>query len=125
MCAHPGCPEIVPSGLCDAHRQAKRDARSTTLGPDLLDTLEGPLYLPPAVYGRAWRKVSKRFLAAHPFCVDCIAEGNPYGLATEVDHQEPHRGDRAKFWDETNWASRCKSHHSRKTAREVGFSGFS
>ncbi|WP_338100978.1 hypothetical protein [Roseovarius nubinhibens] len=38
---------------------------------------------------------------------------------------EPHRGDRAKFFDRTNWQALCKPCHSRKTAREVWHGGLS
>ena len=38
--------------------------------------------------------------------------------ATEVDHIEPHGGDMVKFWDCEKWQALCKSHHSRKTAKE-------
>jgi 5-methylcytosine-specific restriction protein A len=52
--------------------------------------------------------------------VDCAAEGRAVD-ATEVDHEDRHRGDPAIFWDESRWRQRCKPHHSEKTAREVGF----
>jgi 5-methylcytosine-specific restriction protein A len=67
-------------------------------------------------YTYRWQRESKRFLAQHPLCVDCEAEGQT-GLATEVDHEVPHRGDAALFWDRGNWRPRCKPHHSAKTAR--------
>jgi 5-methylcytosine-specific restriction protein A len=65
-------------------------------------------------YDAQWRRESKAFLAAHPNCVDCGA------LATQVDHERPHRGDPALFWDRTNWRPRCHACHSRKTARRDG-----
>jgi len=37
-----------------------------------------------------------------------------------VDHIVPHRGDRALFWDTSNWQPLCKPHHDAKTAREDG-----
>jgi 5-methylcytosine-specific restriction protein A len=61
-------------------------------------------------YDAAWFKASKAFLAAHPWCVCC---GKP---ATVVDHIRPHRGDRALFWDRTNWQPMTKPCHDRKTA---------
>jgi hypothetical protein len=33
-------------------------------------------------------------------------------LATVVDHIKPHHGDKALFWDKTNWAGLCVDHHS-------------
>lgn len=101
LCTHPGCPRLD----CQEHggrRFHQRFARGGNL------------------YGRRWGKVRAAYLAEHPWCVDCVAEGVK-GLAEELDHIEPHRGDQALFWDESNWAGRCKRHHSQKTAREVGF----
>jgi len=60
----------------------------------------------------------KDHLAAYPWCVDCLEIGEQTA-ATEVDHVKPHRGDRKLFFDPSNLASRCKHHHSRKTAQEV------
>jgi 5-methylcytosine-specific restriction enzyme A len=51
--------------------------------------------------------------------VDCEAEGDVVP-ATVVDHVKPHRGDAALFWDKSNWAGRCETHHNRKTASEDG-----
>jgi 5-methylcytosine-specific restriction protein A len=70
---------------------------------------------PGVNYGRKWGKARLAYLAEHPFCVDCAPALLP---ATEVDHIVPHRGDHGLFWDVTNWAGRCKSHHSAKTRRE-------
>jgi hypothetical protein len=44
-------------------------------------------------------------------------------LASDLDHIVRHAGNIERFWDESNWAGRCKAHHSSKTAREVGFGG--
>lgn len=105
-CAEPGCPEKGTGARCDVHQQQTRQQQrrhySTTPGVN---------------YGRKWQTARRAFLADHPFCVDCETEGQQT-LATEVDHIVPHRGDRDLFWDRTNWASRCKPHHSAKTRRE-------
>lgn len=47
----------------------------------------------------------------------------PITLATDLDHVRPHLGDYDAFWDQSNWSGKCKSRHSSKTAREVGFGG--
>lgn len=67
-------------------------------------------------YGHRWRKARERYLFKNPCCVECEREGfvEP---AKEVDHIKPHRGDQVLFWDESNWQSLCKRHHSAKTAR--------
>lgn len=67
-------------------------------------------------YNYRWQQARERFLSANPLCVACKAEGRA-GVATEVDHIIPHRGDQKLFWDETNWQGLCKPHHSAKTAR--------
>lgn len=74
------------------------------------------------LYNRRWRKASAMWLRNHPLCVHCEKKGliTP---ACEVDHIVPHRGSQAIFWDETNWQSLCKPHHSAKTAREVNQRG--
>lgn len=70
-----------------------------------------------ANYGRRWRRERFNFLREHPWCADCVAEGNHYA-ADEVDHIIPHRGDPILFWDRANWAGRCTFHHRMKTATE-------
>jgi 5-methylcytosine-specific restriction protein A len=104
------CPQLVPLGSrCPTCTQAQRQVHRR-------------FHVGGGFYGRRWAKAARRHLAAHPFCVDCLAKGE-YTAATEVDHDVPHRGDRRLFWDDSNWRSRCTSHHSAKTAREVGYGG--
>lgn len=46
--------------------------------------------------------------------------------ATVVDHIQPHRGDSALFWSESNWQSLCAPHHDgakqafERTGRQIG-----
>jgi 5-methylcytosine-specific restriction enzyme A len=68
-------------------------------------------------YGPRWRKAREAYLARHPLCTSCQAQGRVVS-ATVVDHVVPHRGDRRLFWDERNWAPACKRCHDAKTARE-------
>ena len=68
-------------------------------------------------YGPRWRRARAAYLARHPLCVWCLAEGR-VEPATTVDHIVPHRGDQKLFWDEANWAAMCKHCHDAKTARE-------
>ena len=103
-CRQPGCAELVESGkkYCEKH---------------------GPLHVhdrPGAAergYDARWRKVRKKYLEAHPLCVECLKEGQ-YVKATDVDHIQAHRGDSKLFWDTGNWQPLCHSHHSKKTMRE-------
>jgi 5-methylcytosine-specific restriction enzyme A len=64
----------------------------------------------------AWTKASKAFRDSPEgcLCVDCKALGKI--VRSEVtDHIVPHNGDLALFWDRSNWAGRCWSHHSEKS----------
>ena len=61
-------------------------------------------------YGPRWRRARAAFLARHPLCAACQAQGRVVP-ATVVDHVVPHRGDQRLFWDESNWAPACKPCH--------------
>lgn len=65
-------------------------------------------------YTSDWRNSRAEYLREHPTCVEC---GAP---ATVVDHSIPHKGNMVLFWDRTNWRSRCKACHDRKTAKFDG-----
>ena len=108
-CAAPGCREKTSESRCEQHRIAQRQNHKRNVQK-----------MPGVNYGRKWGIARRLHLAEHPFCVDCEAEGETT-VATEVDHIVPHNGDYGRFWDVTNWASRCKPHHSAKTAKEVGW----
>lgn len=69
------------------------------------------------LYTYRWAQTAKGFLSANPLCVHCLAKGMTTS-ATEVDHIQPHKGDRTLFWTRTNWQALCKPCHSRKTATE-------
>lgn len=62
-------------------------------------------------YDATWDKAAKRYRIAHPLCLGCEAMG-VVEPATVVDHIEPHEGNQAKLWDEANWQSSCRWHHS-------------
>lgn len=68
-------------------------------------------------YNYRWQQARARHLRNSPLCVMCEAEGR-VELATVVDHRVPHRGDQARFWDETNWQSLCATHHSSHKQRQ-------
>jgi 5-methylcytosine-specific restriction protein A len=75
-CAYPGCPKLTDGRYCDEHAKAEakrynhyeRDPKSNKR------------------YGRTWKKVRAAFLAAHPLCELCAAEGR-LTLATLVHHK--------------------------------------
>jgi 5-methylcytosine-specific restriction protein A len=70
-------------------------------------------------YTADWRKARLMFLKRSPLCVHCHERGE-YTPATDVDHIIPHRGDREKFWDVSNWQPLCKSCHTIKSIKEDG-----
>lgn len=100
-CRHPGCPNLVPVGqkYCDEHK-ALHPEENRSAGK--------------RGYNARWRKASKMYLRAHPFCEKCLEKGI-YTKATVVDHIVPHRGDQKLFWDENNWQALCKKCHDKKT----------
>ena len=105
-CKHPGCNALISSGsYCPEHTQTKR-------GPSRESAARRG-------YGREWQRISREYLAAHPWCAECQRRGvrTP---ATEVDHRTPHKGNRKLFWDKENWQPLCHSCHSAKTAKEDG-----
>ena len=68
-------------------------------------------------YGGRWQRYRLRYLAQHPLCVMCGAEGR-VTAATVVDHITPHNGDEARFWDEANHQALCKAHHDGAKQRQ-------
>jgi 5-methylcytosine-specific restriction protein A len=66
-----------------------------------------------------WQRLRVQVLREDPLCVMCSKREGCAGIATEVDHIKPHRGDRALFYARQNLQSMCRSCHSQKTAREV------
>lgn len=70
-------------------------------------------------YGAAWQKARLNYLMLNPLCVECSAEGRVVS-ANVVDHIIPHKGDETLFWDESNWQPLCRTHHSKKTAKQDG-----
>ncbi|TDX31156.1 HNH endonuclease signature motif containing protein [Rhodovulum visakhapatnamense] len=118
LCAASGCDDLAVPGaaLCEEH-EAERIERNRARRAKVKTAEEirrrAKLYASPA-----WKTARAAFLEVHPLCADCAGLGlvTP---ATEVDHIARHEGDRARFWDRSNWQALCKSCHSRKTAREV------
>jgi 5-methylcytosine-specific restriction protein A len=106
VCAQPGCPTLVAKGYCPAHAREKRvvHQRFQTGG---------------GLYGRPWRRARAAYLNEHPWCAGYNVPAGHEALATELDHRIPHRGDRALFWDTTNWQGLCEDCHGRKTADET------
>lgn len=63
-----------------------------------------------------WQKLRLYHLAQHPLCEECLGVGiiTP---ATEVHHEDAHKGDLEKFWNGP-FRSTCASCHSRWGQKE-------
>lgn len=96
-CAFPGCGALFrgSGSYCEKHKQIAQDQRADRRRQ--IDRERGSAA--SRGYSSAWRKAREGFLARHPFCVQCEAEGFPR-LAAVVDHIIPHKGDKELFWDE-------------------------
>lgn len=62
-------------------------------------------------YNSRWDRASRSYLDRNPLCLACKAAGIT-ARSTVTDHVIPHRGDRALFWDTTNWQPSCDFHHN-------------
>lgn len=107
-CRHAGCCELVSDGFCERHKPKREDRRGEE--------------------ARAWRwmyatrewreELRPAQLLREPFCRECARQGIRT-RATDVDHIVDHKGDWARFCDESNLESLCHGCHSRKTASEM------
>lgn len=61
-------------------------------------------------YDGRWEKARLGYLRKHPLCCCCEANGRIVP-AVLVDHVEPHKGDKRKFWDRDNWQGLCARCH--------------
>lgn len=58
-----------------------------------------------------WETQSREFRRTNPFCKFCELRGETC-QAEVVDHIIPHRGDKALFFDLSNWQSLCAHCHN-------------
>lgn len=106
------------SSFLEAHtvRLGRLQPRVSALGSRVADL---PAFNPtatPRLRGRAAVERRKRWLAKHPLCKHCDAEGL-IRVGDEVDDIVP-------LWkggknDESNFQTLCHDHHAAKTAREA------
>lgn len=104
-CSFPGCPKLTHGRFCEEH--AKLEARRY----EKYDR-------DPAVrrrYGRAWKRIRDRYIAAHPLCEECKKQGK-LTPAEEVHHVIPLS--RGGTHAESNLMALCKPCHSAITARD-------
>jgi len=104
-CSYSGCNRMTDDRFCDEHRQiAGRHYIKYQRDPDTNQR-----------YGRAWKRIRDRYIAAHPLCEQCQSEGRLM-LAQEVHHIRPLAD--GGTHDENNLMALCKSCHSRITIRD-------
>jgi 5-methylcytosine-specific restriction enzyme A len=72
------------------------------------------------LYDHRWRNYRTAYLAQHPLCVACAADGQTTA-ASVIDHIVDHNGDHALFWDPANHQPLCAPCHNRKTGRTAAF----
>lgn len=103
-CRYPGCPKLVPGRYCEEHQK-------------LVDKQYERYERDPAEkkrYGRAWKRIRDRYIAAHPLCEECLKHG-VYTPATEVHHRLPLS--RGGTHIDSNLEALCHECHSRITAK--------
>ena len=106
-CSYPGCPELMDGRYCATH-QKEMDARYEKYERD------------PATrkrYGRTWKRIRDRYIAAHPLCQQCRKQ-EKLVAADEVHHIKPLS--KGGTHAEENLMSLCTACHSEITAREGG-----
>jgi 5-methylcytosine-specific restriction protein A len=115
-CAHPRCNRPVVRGRCDVHKLREQDRPNA----DVRTWYRTP----------EWVALRALVLNREPWCVDCLAAAGLTQFtrsddlrragvrrSTDADHQVPHRGDPALFWNPENLTGRCHPHHASKTRR--------
>ena len=102
-CSYPGCPKLTHSRYCEKHqKQVDKDYNKA----------RQPLM--KKRYGRTWKRIRDRYIAAYPLCEECLKD-NKTTQATEVHHILPlsKGGDSS----DDNLMSLCTSCHSTITAK--------
>jgi 5-methylcytosine-specific restriction protein A len=101
-CAYPGCPKLTDGLFCTEHKKTE-NRNYTRYRRDPASNKR---------YGRAWKRIRDRYIAAHPLCEQCSAAGR-YTPAQEVHHKKPlaDGGTHA----EDNLMALCKPCHSATT----------
>lgn len=104
-CSSPGCPKLTDGRFCEEH--TKQEARRY----EKFDR-------DPATrrrYGRAWKRIRDRYIAAHPLCEQCQKEGR-ITPAQEIHHVLPLSC--GGTHSEDNLMALCKPCHSAITAKD-------
>jgi 5-methylcytosine-specific restriction protein A len=108
-CAVPGCHTLITgtSAQCPQHSRSSRSQYEAARA----NQPDRQLY-----HEARWRRERARWLRkqANLLCIYCLAEGRTTP-ANSIDHDPPHRGDRAKFYDKSTWRPACVSCNSRRS----------
>lgn len=100
FCASPGCSARVPHGYCAAHRQARERDRGTRHARG---------------YDNHWLRLSRQYLAQHPWCVGYPQGIHPIRVLAEVtDHIVPIKQRPDLRLEPSNWQSLCRACNARK-----------
>jgi 5-methylcytosine-specific restriction protein A len=99
-CSTPGCPNLTEGQYCEQHRVTERRRYDKyQRSPDM-----------NKAYGRAWKRIRDRYIAAHPLCERCEENGK-LTPAEEVHHKLPvSQGGRH---NRENLMSVCRSCHNK------------
>lgn len=101
------CGQIVPHGQrcqCQIKATRERNKRHDRRRPSARQR----------GYTREWEVARAAFLKFYPTC----AHPGCNAPAEVVDHVTPHRGNRALFWDRSNWQPLCAHHHNGHKQRQ-------
>ena len=113
-CSRAGC---AAYSCADDNCLDKRQA--THRPPQQADPHERGKYSRSNAYNNSrWRKVRQAQISKAPLCQRCLSF-DLVTIATDADHQTPHRGNNKLMWDSKNLQSLCRSCHSWKTQEEL------
>ena len=116
-CTAPGCWRLTTSrsGRCDEHPRSDWRTRAERRDSARASDARRPSASERG-YDWRWHRLRTTYLAAHPLCAHCMAQGRVVP-AEEVDHIVPLREGGPRL-DRRNLQALCRKCHRRKTARE-------
>jgi 5-methylcytosine-specific restriction protein A len=99
-CSYPGCPRLTYKRFCDDHLKAEnRRYNQVERAPDFGKRYDG-----------AWKRARARYIAAHPLCERCQADGRI--TPAELVHHKLPLADGGTH-DAANLLSVCKPCHAK------------
>ena len=113
-CTVSGCPALS----CDDDRCLNKKQAMHKPQQQKDPHLRGGLSRSKAYSTARWSRLRTTQISKAPLCQRCLSF-DIVTIATDVDHQIPHKGDRKLMWNAGNLQSLCKSCHSWKTQEEL------